>query len=110
MMKLTDKEKTIYTPGPWEYWETDIYCQIMAPKSTAYRIADVHSYAPSTNGPNREQRNANAQLIAAAPEMLEAIKMALSYLNVCHMANSAGAMIKVAQAQDVLNRAIGNIK
>ena len=43
-------------------------------------------------------------------EMLEAIKLALAYLNVCHISNAHGSMIKVAHAQAVLNKAIGNIK
>ncbi len=42
-------------------------------------------------------------------EMLESIKLALNYLNVCHLANHSGCMIKVEQAQEVLNKAIGNV-
>lgn len=60
-----------HTPGPWSVRDADTVAYIQSGR--AARIADVHSFLP-TFGPGREERNANARLIAAAPDMLEALQ------------------------------------
>ena len=59
-----------HTPGPWDMDEGDygIY-QI----ETSDQIAEVFSHHPD------EELKANARLIAAAPELLEALRELLEY-------------------------------
>ena len=57
-----------YTPGPWRYEEFGPNVIIKATKNPM--LAVVHSLYHES----REQREANAHLIAAAPELLEALE------------------------------------
>lgn len=58
-----------HTPGPWEAWPMEDGC------SVAYRINDARGYEIGvTSGRDGEgEEVANARLIAAAPELLEAL-------------------------------------
>ena len=69
---------TKHTPGPWTYDST--WSLINGPKKE--EVAAIHS---GTIGDrvHRQQRaiaDANARLIAAAPEMLEALKLLTTYV------------------------------
>jgi len=62
--------KTTHTPGPWEInpiWSNEQGIEIHNTETT---IANVQSFRKPFN---EEEMNANAKLIAAAPEMLEAL-------------------------------------
>lgn len=65
--------KVGHTPGPW--WDEDdghdTSRKIRAP-NTIYPLATVTSYWAGAKNLDRNARNANARLIAAAPELLEA--------------------------------------
>lgn len=84
----TTSDKATYTPGPWGYEETtlgicrlivtveDVQAFQVSPKKddgelTAHAIA----YVPCDY--DRESQEANARLIAAAPDLLAALKMML---------------------------------
>lgn len=72
---------TKHTPGPWLAKCQDnssfIYEKESYDKGNADKLlALVYSYSNSSIGPDRKERNANARLIAAAPELLEALKHA----------------------------------
>jgi len=84
-----------HTPGPWEVRRIEasrptqlVYCQILPavarkPKALAY--AGVYGKRADGSGPDEpgqpeEECEANAKLIAAAPELLEACKQALDWL------------------------------
>ena len=64
-----------HTPGPWfansggQVWSDRL-------NRPANALADVYSCTANERGQD-EERNANARLIAAAPEMLEALRAAL---------------------------------
>ena len=71
---------TKHTPGPWKYVYTnegnDCFHEwylIEGPKFIT--IADTPSI--------REENEANARLIAAAPDMLHALKLAANHLEAC---------------------------
>ena len=78
---------TEHTPGPWRwYWreEADIKgdiadCGVFHEKHPghAYAIARCPQYE------NREQWEANARLIAAAPDLLQALKGAAEVIDAC---------------------------
>ncbi len=59
-----------HTPGPWEY--NPDYHQVMAPNASWFIIASL----PKRRG-SAPIDKANAQLIAAAPALLEALEMVM---------------------------------
>lgn len=71
IQKITEKlMKSKYTPGPWKV--DKVFSLIMGPRGE--EIAAIHS-GTTENQPNIETCNYNARLIAAAPEMLELLKI-----------------------------------
>lgn len=60
---------TPWTPGPWRA-ESDGIRPVIRALPQNYEIATIHRWAP----PNDDSYNANARLIAAAPEMAEALE------------------------------------
>ena len=60
-----------HTPGPWEYRVDYMECPYVASK-TKHMIADVNLAFVSG-----KEAKANARLIACAPDMLEALQVAL---------------------------------
>lgn len=71
--------KGAYTPGPWEYfeqkeWGIDATYGAVRQKSTGLIIVD--GCAPG----HSDEQKTNARLIAAAPDLYEACKAALTYI------------------------------
>lgn len=66
-----------HTPGPWSYRDGDTVVYIQSGR--AGRIADVLSFSMGF-GPERPERNANARLIAAAPDLSAAAREALDFI------------------------------
>lgn len=77
-----------HTPGPWSFSRT---CDILAPIGDTGKqgiIAKVRViYAPS----GEAERRANARLIAAAPELLEALRPLAALLVPAKPQGNAGA-------------------
>lgn len=63
-----------YTPGPWTYHEEDNIFMVTTPAGR--RVAE---FQPRSIHVGEAERNANGHLIAAAPDMLEALEHILSY-------------------------------
>jgi hypothetical protein len=63
--------KATHTPGPW-YCHDDgfVYSEATDANGTPYRICDPHC----DEGPDPDEREANARLIAASPDLLAALK------------------------------------
>lgn len=69
-----------HTPGPWEVDESGDVRQVR-PRTDAERAAGQcagYRVAILASGPADPSDGANARLIAAAPEMLEALQMLIS--------------------------------
>ena len=73
-----------HTTGPWEFYgkvcavgevgdESDLYCGHVAPIPWRGYVCSIQS-ADHVCGISREEAEANARLIAAAPELLEALR------------------------------------
>lgn len=76
-METTEEKRATFTPGPWHYSEVirgrdQYYRQIRAD----FKIAEVHACHSGVAGTKkgRAEDEANARLIAAAPDLLDALK------------------------------------
>lgn len=74
-----------HTPGPWEVTEVNsgsnlVYRKIRAAKCKNSSGSDSVGFAGAYEMPDQKEAEANARLIAAAPELLAACKAALPYL------------------------------
>jgi len=65
-----------HTPGPWYYAFGAVWKD---PDAKTFRIAKMDRDTPETWPP---ERDANARLIAAAPELLEALKELVRWMDV----------------------------
>ena len=86
----------IHTPGPWY-----IHRQALADIYADSLIASVYGSLDSL-----EQGEANARLIAAAPELLEACKAAIAHLDTIFVYYDANDAI-AAQLQSAITKAEG---
>ena len=62
-----------HTPGPWKWWTTHEGAHRINPHKGGLVIASC-----DTRNPFSEEQEANARLIAAAPDLLEALKETLA--------------------------------
>jgi hypothetical protein len=101
---MTTNTKTAHTPGPWHVApiEGAAFNNIRA---GAYSVASVYKHigSPSTMESDG-QGDANASLISAAPELLEALQVALPILELAEQAANA------AQGPNVLNSKVAAIR
>ena len=109
-----------HTPGPWSVGRE--YGHYVHPKiaimrevsyvdgvpPTVYHLADVHHPSSDPGTVGAEQRAANARLIAAAPELLEACESALLFLD--YMAEQSVAAGLARDEQRKLRAAIAKAK
>ena len=79
------EENQTHTPGPWEYWPASNYEGFaIAPRGTLPTLASVERCGHMVNIQAHNfpgQTEANARLIAAAPDMANALRRALSWLS-----------------------------
>lgn len=68
--------KPKHTPGPWTSWDFDGRIYITPAAAPCLYVADINGpqQDPEGNYPAKRQREANAALIAAAPELLAALE------------------------------------
>lgn len=88
-----------HTPGPWEFSGDGIFG--ISPLNARVRLADICFH----NRLNRIDSEANARLIAAAPELLDACKpaelrQAAILLASVGLHHAASALTKIASQQD----------
>lgn len=82
--------KTEHTPGPWKVRED---------YAGAQSVVSADAFLARVGPPNTEQAEANARLIAAAPELLEALQGLLA-------AVEQGTLPGSGKAQDAARAAI----
>lgn len=64
-----------YTPGPWRVKPNSVGGPTVGPEGSV--VADIRTYGgPHVGGRQHPQTDANARLIAAAPDLLEACRAA----------------------------------
>ncbi|HZF98292.1 MAG TPA: hypothetical protein VEY92_08630 [Pseudoxanthomonas sp.] len=96
---------TKHTPGPWEWVCKWASYSLVA--SNGQTVADDGSagneYSPSIDPGDNGESGANARLIAAAPDLLEALKEAMQSLEYVHRAHPENTGI--AKRIEDINRA-----
>lgn len=98
------KTKTQHTPGPWVTWEwpkpnvDGPYLKINVRHKSQYADGPVLAIVEAAHITHEadEQTRANARLIASAPELLEAAKLALGVLE--YSSETDGTTAKVLRA------------
>ncbi len=65
-----------HTPGPWQLIKSIHPTTVLSSKGEGYSIASV--YDPNRGSHATKESMANARLIAAAPDMLEALNMIIT--------------------------------
>ena len=91
-------ELKLVTPGPWR--TTEIF--------DVRDCTEENRFVASVFGRGIEQKKANADLIAAAPELLEALKaIQVSYKTLCSVGSHAGFDACAAQIASAIAKAEG---
>ena len=108
-MEAKEKHAT-HTPGPWHYSEVirgrdQYYRQIRAD----FKIAEVHACHSGVAGTKegRAEDEANARLIAAAPELLEQCKLFEKCLTYLINSGDSGADLDRDNLREVLAKVDG---
>lgn len=110
--------ESAYTKGPWaakgmvkpvadgEGEKIDLFCGNVEPADRAGWRGDICMIqsADHINGISREEAGANARLIAAAPDLVEALKSALSAANEMEISSAYFPRVEIEAA---LSRALG---
>lgn len=109
-----------HTPGPWEVrhsgYANTPFVIFSGDKKPNFRskfpLSGVHAIAEifHDEGPDHEQQEADARLIAAAPEMLELLKELVSQLeNTCTSDIESGdaCVVSVGPAKRIIAKATG---
>jgi len=68
-----------HTPGPWEAQINPRFDDIEVHSDHGVRLADVNDVNGLTFAPERPEAIANARLMAAAPDLLEALEVAIEW-------------------------------
>src|SRR5271165_5079056 len=88
-----------HTPGPWRWW------RVLAVEGVAGGIV-IADCGPSRSGYCDSETEANARLIAAAPDMLEALKEFVAYSE-CHCAEPECPPCAYCMAEQAIEKAEG---
>lgn len=94
------RSKATHTPGPWSYDGHGINCAAEEFKGDRiFKTCLDYSY----NSPSRDRAIADSNLVAAAPELLEALETILGEIdeNEC----SAGMSVRIGQAKAIIAKA-----
>lgn len=90
---------TKHTPGPWRYGLAQNYQGFfVAPGNATLTLAAVHNYPAHTE--------ANAKLIAAAPDLLEALKKISNWLACSQIASPEDMAQSFGDMEDLADSAI----
>jgi len=89
--------QTTHTPGPWALSQAHGFSS--GQPRNSYTISGVCGTGATTPNPNVSENEANARLIAAAPELLDALQSLLT-LHIAHhnMPEHAAARAVIAKA------------
>lgn len=90
-----------HTPGPWVWQHWPDGTHTVAQSSTLGTIATIFP------GPQEEEQAANARLIAAAPELLEALTWAVRFIDTYASKAAGPATPEVNKCRAAIAKATG---
>lgn len=73
-------EEKNYTPGPWEWWTSNSFLRLSS-RATGKDGGVIDSYKMSDGHTSLSVNYEDMALIAAAPELLEALQLSLAAMN-----------------------------
>lgn len=89
-----------FTPGPWEWWTSNSFLRLSS-LATGKDGGVIDSFSMSDGATSLSVKVADMHLIAAAPELLEALQECLPWVN---NGLARGAQLKAVSA---INKALG---
>lgn len=97
-----------HTPGPWRegtmnVWQDDLLLCVAKTERGEYHNGE---FEPYRKGDSREQMQADARLIAAAPELLAALKECSEWMRE-HTGPAGGTLDMLTRAHDAIKKAEG---
>jgi hypothetical protein len=108
---------TKHTPGPWKIDESiDYAVSVHAPWSDKVKAGNTPLFGDYRGGiicemhynsgvPTKEQALANAKLIAAAPELFEALCYAIKFIELCPKLDEEDKPRGLEKWQGIINKA-----
>ena len=93
-----------FTPGPWEV--AGPCCDAVGTDFDSTWYKAICERPPHTGGKLTDEYNANMRLIAAAPELLEALQ-SLFIATLYGVRNSSAMNSALEKSQDAINKALG---
>ena len=94
---MTTEPRTTHTPGPWEHLWTNKVVHVVPHKRDVERYENIATVLVPDGG--HGVKTANARLIAAAPELLEAVKLLIHPKGVTFMEAVEKAKAAIAKAE-----------
>ena len=95
-MNITQADRAGHTPGPWSVNTQHANIEIRGPEESGVIVARMVEWGIAADTPSPQA--ANARLIAAAPELLDALKVA--YIAMQHMGNVLNNIDAVDEKED----------
>jgi len=99
-----ETNETKHTPGPWGVWSIG-GSQVITDNAMGRHLAKIINGAP--------EHEANARLIAAAPELLEALELALQGLDIAatkQLPEFIGFVLTADKARAAIAKARGGVR
>ena len=90
-----------HTPGPWEAFQNDLGCGVLATKRADVAYCWTRDGWPLDSSRPISESVANARLIAAAPELLEVLKEIMSWEENEQALWAKKARAAIAKAEEV---------
>lgn len=91
------------TPGPWEWWTSNSFLRLSS-RATGKDGDVIDSFSMSDGATSLSVKVADMHLIAAAPELLEAL---LSTVNMDYEPKRDGSDSVYLNARSAINKALG---
>lgn len=95
-----------FTPGPWEWWTSNSFLRLSS-QATGKDGGVIDSYAMSDGHTNLSVSKADMALIAAAPDLLEALQLSVKAMQEGRLVSYPEWYGTINKARAAIAKAIG---